>query len=1358
MSIFKTVESPPAGTGVKPGENPEIDAAVISGEYGMGGAIVNADGNYEVNGVELTYTGKDTQVVDLSNATSEEMAAIAAAADLKYLAQNTGVNTTDMEAAYASLGIDPKSTNAHSELDKVLKAAGYNPGEQSTFYGNNTANDVGAQILYDRWQDQPTEQDLIDAGLDPETVEVTNDFTANRVYLTSQLAKKGVSSNSTAGMANATAKELADHNKYMDNLLSQGNDYWSPRISAAGSYDEATLNMLEWDLIKKKKEKKTGVDTTGYTSAVGNVNLTGGVSQTGGNITGGGTPGVYQGPNFVSTPNISNVSPVMSSGTYEATLPTYEAGLGKQKTQFECRAIDQAKMYQPQTQAEKEALAATDPNYTAPAFENVMYRNRFGMTTYIQHINGVPSQPIPPGYYKVESFTDQSQTQAGSAAQGGNQGGLMQGQNQGGMIQGFATGAVICQNPQGKYLFYNASTGSPIRNSGNQCFTFDSADQAASWLSSGTGQASMGDYYLQGGGAYNFPTDYSTEGVNVNPALQYQPGGSVVQTGEGFKILYPDGTMSQGYQDYAQAQAAQQSGLSKLGLPDYNTYLQNQGIDPNLPGYNEQAYKDLYQTYLTDPASIEQAKVDQEAANLVEQTAGINADQPTGQTQVTAEDLAQYQRDLAAQAYAAPGGAVAASPVSYLDPNTYGSVIESTAGQALGTAPMVQEDQVAQIGSATQAIGPGYEGLKPMDYANMALEISTGLRDYDPRFDTNGDGTVTSADALAIANGSFQVEQLESEKAYVQPEASQYTANQAYRDVSQAVSGGTTTDYQGMADAVAGANWDVKTGTFNMNGQTFTPEQFIAANNLNLGDYMTTTSGMTAATSTGPSKTIDAARMQRQKVDPVTGEPMFTVDAEGNQVPVMETATSVSGMTAATGTAIEVGVRQKADPETGQLMFDAQGNPIMERVLPKRTLQEQIVDPVTGEVIQQGELITGTGVDQTKVGEAFGTGEVQAASVQGELANLMSQFEGGETPAWAAGSMRAASQMLAARGLGASSMAGQAVIQAAMEAALPIAQIDASNKQQVALFKAEQRAKFLQMDFDQAFQAKVMNAAKVSEIANMNFTAEQQIALENSKAANTMELQNLSNEQALVMAEAAALSQMDMANLNNRQQAAVQNAQNFLQIDMANLANEQQTALFKQQSLVNSILSDQAAANAAAQFNSTSENQTNQFFANLAASVSQFNAAQMNAMKQFNADEVNSLLEFNAGLQNQREMFNAQNYLVVAQANAQWRQNLATINTAAANESNMDYAQTVNGLTVKALDEIWQRERDLMDYSFTSSENAADRALSILLGDKQLEGIRDQLDSQEDAALGTLLTKIFFSSDFKSIFSPTEEE
>ena len=367
--------------------------------------------------------------------------------------------------------------------------------------------------------------------------------------------------------------------------------------------------------------------------------------------------------------------------------------------------------------------------------------------------------------------------------------------------------------------------------------------------------------------------------------------------------------------------------------------------------------------------------------------------------------------------------------------------------------------------------------------------------------------------------------------------------------------------------------------------------------------------------------------------------------------------------------------------------------------------------------------------------------------MQDELTTLMNQFEGGNTPPWAAGAMRKATAVMAQRGLGASSMAGQAIIQAAMEASLPIAQIDTANKQQVALFKGEQRAKFMQMEFDQNFQAKIINASKVSEIANMNFTAEQQVALENAKMAQTMNLANLNNRQALVMAEAAQISQLEMASLNNRQQAQVQNAQNFLQIDMANLNNEQQAEIFKAQTIANTILSDTAAANASEQFNASSENQTEQFFASMKSQISQFNSAQTNAMSQFNAGEANAIQKFNSELQNQREVFNAQMYAQVAQANAKWRQDTTVANTAATNQSNFQFAKDVNGLTNKSIDYIWQRERDIMNFAFTSSENAMERSLRLLLGDKTLEAARLEADAVDGASSANLFARMFFGND-----------
>jgi hypothetical protein len=230
----------------------------------------------------------------------------------------------------------------------------------------------------------------------------------------------------------------------------------------------------------------------------------------------------------------------------------------------------------------------------------------------------------------------------------------------------------------------------------------------------------------------------------------------------------------------------------------------------------------------------------------------------------------------------------------------------------------------------------------------------------------------------------------------------------------------------------------------------------------------------------------------------------------------------------------------------------------------------------------------------------------------------------------------------------------------------------------------------------------------------------------------------------MVMAQAAALANMDTANLNNRQQAAVQNAQAFLQMDLTNVNNTQQTEMFRTQSNIQALLTDQAAQNAAQQFNASSENQTNQFFADLTSRANQFNVEQTNAIKQFNAGETNAAQKFNAQLKAQQEQFNATNSLVIAQANAQWRQNTATLNTAAQNDSNMEMAKTQNALTGKALDQIWQNERDIMAFSFTALESSKDRAADLMLADKRDDLVKMQANQAEESAKFAVLTKLVF--------------
>ena len=265
----------------------------------------------------------------------------------------------------------------------------------------------------------------------------------------------------------------------------------------------------------------------------------------------------------------------------------------------------------------------------------------------------------------------------------------------------------------------------------------------------------------------------------------------------------------------------------------------------------------------------------------------------------------------------------------------------------------------------------------------------------------------------------------------------------------------------------------------------------------------------------------------------------------------------------------------------------------------------------------------------------------EAATVQGQLASLYADFDEG-VPPWASGAMREATAGMNARGMGASSMAGQAIVTAAMEAALPI-------------------------------------------------------AMEDAKTVAAFEMQNLNNEQ--------------------------------------------QMSVLKTQQRLSALFTDQAVENATAQFNATNENQANQFFSNLQSTVERFNAEQVNAVRMFNVDQENAIEQFNTGLQSAREEFNTSNDLVIAQANAAWRQNIATLESGYQHEVNMENARQATGMTMQALDHLWQRERDIMAFAFTEAENAGDRDLQLMLGDQAAR-------SDTKTALGYLAGKVLGGISF----------
>ena len=383
----------------------------------------------------------------------------------------------------------------------------------------------------------------------------------------------------------------------------------------------------------------------------------------------------------------------------------------------------------------------------------------------------------------------------------------------------------------------------------------------------------------------------------------------------------------------------------------------------------------------------------------------------------------------------------------------------------------------------------------------------------------------------------------------------------------------------------------------------------------------------------------------------------------------------------------------------------------------------------------------------------------QEATVQYQLTQLMSQFDNGAIPAFASGAIQHANATMLARGLGASSMAGQAILHAAMETATAVAVQDAktisqfnlqnlSNKQQTSLMNAQLRATLTGQELTNEQQTRVLNAAKVSEVNNLNFTAEQTVALENARLMQNMSLANLNNEQQSALQNAATLANMDVRNLDARLTAAVQNAKSFLDLDMANLTNDQQAKTLTYQSKIQSLLSDAAGQNAASQFNAKAQDQVDQFYKTLSTSIQTANANRVSAQEQFNVDQANSVRKFNTEMENERDKFDSEMNLLIDQSNVVWRRGINTTTNAEQNRVNQVNAQNLLDLTTSAQNQLWNRYRDEAAWLIQLQESREARAHQAALQAQQNNFSWDTYEKQSKDSMwwaigGAIIDGIF---------------
>ena len=227
------------------------------------------------------------------------------------------------------------------------------------------------------------------------------------------------------------------------------------------------------------------------------------------------------------------------------------------------------------------------------------------------------------------------------------------------------------------------------------------------------------------------------------------------------------------------------------------------------------------------------------------------------------------------------------------------------------------------------------------------------------------------------------------------------------------------------------------------------------------------------------------------------------------------------------------------------------------------------------------------------------------ALVSSQMETLLAGMESGNIPTWARPAYDAVNQNMTQRGIDASTVGRDALFNAIIQSAIPIAQSNAqalqaraaqnlSNEQQGKLQQAQldstrrmnnlanrqtsesQSAQFaqnlnvLQSQFDQ--ERDILSAQQQQQTRVQNLQNQQRTAELNNQAQNTLKAQSLGNEQQMELANLEIKNQTEQANFtaeNQERLAEMQVAADFLsknqnfvqQMELANLNSDQQMRL-----------------------------------------------------------------------------------------------------------------------------------------------------------------------------------------------------
>lgn len=260
------------------------------------------------------------------------------------------------------------------------------------------------------------------------------------------------------------------------------------------------------------------------------------------------------------------------------------------------------------------------------------------------------------------------------------------------------------------------------------------------------------------------------------------------------------------------------------------------------------------------------------------------------------------------------------------------------------------------------------------------------------------------------------------------------------------------------------------------------------------------------------------------------------------------------------------------------------------------------------------------------------------ALVSAQMETLLGGMESGNIPAWAKPAVSTVEQGLAARGLGVSTVGRDALFNAIIQTALPIAQ---SNAQALQSNAAQNLSNQQQANLE---EARLDATRRLSNLSNQQTAAAQTAQF----AQNLKVLQSQQNQEAALLS-AQQQQQTRTQNLQNRQRAAEQSSQNQQQINSQELGNAQQIEL-----------ANLEIKNQTEQQNMTAENQERLVEMQVAADFLSKNAAfkQQMEVANLNADQQMRLANLTALNQADAQSLDNRQRTELANLNARMQSNI----------------------------------------------------------------------------------------------------